>query len=152
MLLQGKEVTLETSEGLKSNKKIEYVIKIYDLLGEELKVENNKGETRTSKQEPIARVTVKEQDIVSVTLDLKLTNKDNAKMENYKYIITRPNGDKVKEEKLAENEKKIKIDDLDSNQYYEIKIYTDYDIEDGKGIQREKEIGKLVLQLNHYQH
>lgn len=53
-------------------------------------------------------------------------------MENYKYIITRPNGDKVKEEKLAENEKKIKIDDLDSNQYYEIKIYTDYDIEDGK--------------------
>ena len=145
MLLQGKEVTLETSEGLKSNKKIEYVIKIYDLLGEELKVENNKGETRTSKQEPIARVTVKEQDIVSVTLDLKLTNKDNAKMENYKYIITRPNGDKVKEEKLAENEKKIKIDDLDSNQYYEIKIYTDYDIEDGKGIQREKEIGKLVF-------
>lgn len=48
-------------------------------MGEELKVENNKGETRTSKQEPIARVTVKEQDIVSVTLDLKLTNKDNAK-------------------------------------------------------------------------
>ena len=93
MLLQGKEVTLETSEGLKSNKKIEYEIKIYDLLGEELKVENNKGETRTSKQEPAVRVTVKEQDIVSVTLDLKLTNKDNAEMENYKYIITRPNGE-----------------------------------------------------------
>ena len=145
MLLQGKEVTLETSEGLKSNKKIEYEIKIYDLLGEELKVENNKGETRTSKQEPAVRVTVKEQDIVSVTLDLKLTNKDNAEMENYKYIITRPNGEKVKEEKLSENEKELKIDDLDSNQYYEIKIYADYDIEDGKGMQREQEIGKLVF-------
>ena len=145
MLLQGKEVTLETSEGLKSNKKIEYEIKIYDLLGEELKVENNKGETRTSKQNPVARVTVKEQDIVSVTLDLKLTNKDNAKMENYKYIITRPNGETVKEEKLSENEKEIKIDDLDSNQYYEIKITADYDIEDGKGMQREQEIGKLVF-------
>ena len=145
MLLQGKEVTLETSEGLKSNKKIEYEIKIYDLLGEELKVENNKGETRTSKQEPAVRVTVKEQDIVSVTLDLKLTNKDNAEMENYKYIITRANGETVKEEKLSENEKEIKIDDLDSNQYYEIKIYADYDIEDGKGIQREQEIGKLVF-------
>ena len=145
MLLQGKEVTLETSEGLKSNKKIEYEIKIYDLLGEELKVENNKGETRTSKQEPIARVTVKEQDIVSVTLDLKLTNKDNAEMENYKYIITRANGETIKEEKLAENETEIKIDDLDSNQYYEIKIYADYDIEDGKGMQREQEIGKLVF-------
>ena len=145
MLLQGKEVTLETSEGLKSNKKIEYEIKIYDLLGEELRVENNKGETRTSKQEPIARVTVKEQDIVSVTLDLKLTNKDNTKIENYKYIITRPNGETIKEEKLAENETEIKIDDLDSNQYYEIKIYADYDIEDGKGMQREQEIGKLVF-------
>ena len=145
MLLQGKEVTLETSEGLKSNKKIEYEIKIYDLLGEELKVENNKGETRTSKQDPVARITVKEQDIVSVTLDLKLTNKDNAEMENYKYIITRPNGETVKEEKLSENETEIKIDDLDSNQYYEIKIYADYDIEDGKGMQREQEIGKLVF-------
>ena len=66
-------------------------------------------------------------------------------MENYKYIITRPNGEKVKEEKLSENEKELKIDDLDSNQYYEIKIYADYDIEDGKGMQREQEIGKLVF-------
>ena len=51
----------------------------------------------------------------------------------------------VKEEKLSENEKELKIDDLDSNQYYEIKIYADYDIEDGKGMQREQEIGKLVF-------
>ena len=145
MLLQGKEITIETSEGLKSNKKIDYEIKIYDLLGEELRVENNKGETRTSKQDPIAKVSVKEQDIVSVTLDLKLTNKDNAKIENYRYAITRANGETVKEERLSEKETKIKIDDLDSNQYYKIKIYADYDIEDGKGMIREKEIGTLVF-------
>ena len=126
-LLQGKEVTVESSEGLKADSKIEYEIKIYDLLGKELKVENSKGETRTAKEKPEVKVSIKEQNIVSVTLNIKLTNKNKAKIENYKYIITQPNGNKVKEEKLAENETTIVLDDLDSNQYYEIKVYADYD-------------------------
>ena len=46
-LLQGKEITIESSEGLKSNTKIEYEIKFYDKNGKELKVSNNKGEERT---------------------------------------------------------------------------------------------------------
>ena len=144
-LLQGKEVTVESSEGLKTDSKIEYEIKIYDLLGKELKVENSKGETKTAKEKPEVKVSIKEQNIVSVTLNLKLTNKNKAKIENYKYIITQPNGNKVKEEKLAENETTIILDDLDSNQYYEIKVYADYDLEDEKGIQKEQEIGKLVF-------
>ena len=144
-LLQGKEVTVESSEGLKADSKIEYEIKIYDLLGKELKVENSKGETRTAKEKPEVKVSIKEQNIVSVTLNIKLTNKNKAKIENYKYIITQPNGNKVKEEKLAENETTIVLDDLDSNQYYEIKVYADYDLEDEKGIQKEQEIGKLVF-------
>ena len=145
MLLQGKEVTVETSEGLPSKSKINYEIKIYDKNEVELKVENNKGETRTSMQEPTARVTVKEQDIVSVTLALQLTNKDEVKLENYKYVVKRANGQIAKEEKLGKNENKIHLNDLESNQYYEIKIYADYDINDNKGIQRNKEIGKLVF-------
>ena len=145
MLIQGKEITVESSDGLKSNSKIDYELKIYDKNGVELQVENNKGETRTAKQEPIARVTVKEQDIVSVTLDLKLTDKDNANIENYKYVVTRANGEIVKEERLSKNENKIYLDELDSNQYYEIKIYADYSLEDGKGKQTNKEIGKLVF-------
>ena len=103
MLLQGKEVTVETSEGLPSKSKINYEIKIYDKNEVELKVENNKGETRTSMQEPTARVTVKEQDIVSVTLALQLTNKDEVKLENYKYVVKRANGQIAKEEKLGKN-------------------------------------------------
>ena len=61
MLLQGKEITVETSEGLPSKSKIDYEIKFFDKNEVELKVENNKGTTRTSKQEPTARITVKEQ-------------------------------------------------------------------------------------------
>ncbi len=144
-LLEGKEVTIESSEGLKSNTKIEYAIKFYDKNGKELKVENNKGTTRTSKQEPKVTVKIKEQDIVSVTLGLKLTNKDNVKLENYKYIITRPNGEKLKEERLSEHEKEIKLEDLDQNQYYKIKVYSDYDLSDNKGRQKDVEIGNIVF-------
>ena len=144
-LLRGEEITIETSEGLKSNSKINYTIKFYDKNGIELKVNNNTGETRTSKEAPTVRVNIKEQDIVSVTLGLKLTNRDNVELENYKYIVTRPNGEKVKEEKLAENEKEIVLNDLDQNQYYRIGIYADYDLNDNKGKQENVELGNLVF-------
>ena len=144
-LLRGEEITIESSEGLKSNSKINYVVKFYDKNGIELKVNNNTGETRTSKEAPTVRVNIKEQDIVSVTLGLKLTNRDNVELENYKYIVTRPNGEKVKEEKLAENEKEIVLNDLDQNQYYRIGIYADYDLNDNKGKQENVELGNLVF-------
>jgi len=144
-LVQGKEITIETSEGLRSNSKINYAIKFYDRNGIELKINNNTGETRTSKEAPVARASIKEQDIVSVTLRLNLTNKDNVELENYKYIVTRPNGEKVKEEKLAENEKEILLNDLDQNQYYKIGIYADYDLNDNRGKQENVEIGNLVF-------
>ena len=98
-LLKGEEITIESSEGLKSNSTIKYTLKFYDKNGIELKVNNNEGETRTSKGVPTARVSIKEQDIVSVKLGLKLTNRDNVELENYKYIVTKAKGEKGKEEK-----------------------------------------------------
>ena len=144
-LLQGKEITIESSEGLKSNSKIEYAIKFYDKNGIELKVNNNEGETRTSKDMPTARITMKEQNIVSVKLGLKLTNRDNLELENYKYIVARPNGEVVQEKRLSENEKELLLEDLDQNQYYKISIYADYDLNDNKGKQENVEIGNLVF-------
>ena len=144
-LLKGKEITIETSEGLKSDSTVHYAIKFYDKNKQELKVNNNEGETRTSKQAPVAKVNVNEQDIVSVTLRLNLTNKDRVELENYKYIVTRANGEKVKEERLAENEKEIKLEDLDQNQYYKIGIYADYDLNDNRGKQENVELGNLVF-------
>ena len=144
-LLQGKEITIESSEGLESDSKINYAIKFYDKNGIELKVNNNEGETRTSKEAPTVRVTVKEQDIVSVTLGLKLTNRDNVELENYKYVVTRPNGEVVQEKRLSENESELLLEDLDQNQYYRIGIYADYDLNDNKGKQEQVEIGNLVF-------
>ena len=144
-LLQGKEITIESSEGLESDSKINYVIRFYDKNGIELKVNNNKGETRTSKEAPTVRVTIKEQDIVSVTLGLKLTNRDNVELENYKYVVTRPNGEVVQEKRLSENESELLLEDLDQNQYYRIGIYADYDLNDNRGKQENKELGNLVF-------
>jgi len=144
-LLRGEEITIESSEGLKSDSTIKYTLRFYDKNGIELKVNNNEGETRTSKEAPTARVSIKEQDIVSVTLKLNLINKDNVELENYKYVVMRPNGEVVKEEKLAENEKEIVLNDLDQNQYYKIGIYADYDLNDNKGKQEQVEIGNLVF-------
>ena len=144
-LLRGEEITIESSEGLKSDSKINYAIKFYDKNGIELKVNNNTGETRTSKEAPVARVSIKEQDIVSVTLRLNLTNKDNVELENYKYVVTRPNGEIAQEKRLAENETELLLEDLDQNQYYKIGIYADYDLNDNKGKQENVEIGNLVF-------
>ena len=144
-LLQGKEITIESSEGLKSDSKINYAIKFYDKNGIELKVNNNEGETRTSKEVPTVRVNIKEQDIVNVTLGLKLTNRDNVELENYKYVVTRPNGEVVQEKRLSENESELLLEDLDQNQYYKISIYADYDLNDNRGKQEQIEIGNLVF-------
>ena len=144
-LLQGKEITIESSEGLKSDSKIKYVVKFYDNNGVELKVNNNEGETRTSKEAPTVRVSLKEQDIVNVTLGLKLTNRDNVELENYKYVVTRPNGEVVQEKRLSENESELLLEDLDQNQYYKISIYADYDLNDNRGKQEQVEIGNLVF-------
>ena len=144
-LLRGEEITLETSGGLDSDSTIKYSIKFYDKNGIELKVNNGEGETKTSKEKPTVRVNIKEQDIVSVTLGLKLTNRDNVELENYKYVVTRPNGEVVQEKKLAENETELLLEDLDQNQYYKISIYADYDLNDNKGKQEQVEIGNLVF-------
>ena len=46
---------------------------------------------------------------------------------------------------MAENENEIFLDDLNSNQYYNIIVYTDFDINDGKGMQTNVEIGRFVF-------
>ena len=144
-LLRGEEITLETSGGLDSDSTIKYTIKFYDKNGIELKVNNGEGETKTSKEKPAVRVNIKEQDIVSVTLGLKLTNRDNVELENYKYVVTRPNGEVVQEKKLSVNENELLLEDLDQNQYYKISIYADYDLNDNGGKQEQVEIGNLVF-------
>ncbi len=143
-LKSGKEITYQTSENLTSNSKIKYKITAFDRFGNELKEKNNTGETITSKQAPSANIRVTKQDVTEVDLEISLTNKDNVKLENYRYEITNQGGDVVKQGNLNKNSDKetLLFNDLDPNGYYQITIYGDYDIENGEEVHTNSEIGK----------
>ena len=143
--IAGEAIVYETAEGMKSNQKIYYTIKLYDNQGNELRVENNTGETRTSKQKPSVSIRLNKQNVIDVEIGLNLTNKDNVNLENYRYQITRPNGEVVKESGLKESDDSIYLNDLDPNQYYTITIYASYDLEDNKGKQENQVIGQTVF-------
>ena len=162
----GKEITYQTSESLTSNSKIKYKITAYDRFGNELKEKNNEGETITSKQMPTASIRPTKQDVTEIEIEVVLNNKDNVKLENYRYEITNPSGDIVKQgmlgtgsgsnngqigedgsliagENINDGYKEIlKFNDLDPNGYYQIVIYGDYDLEDGTGVKENAELGR----------
>ena len=143
--IAGEAILYETAEGMRSNQKIYYTIKLYDNQGNELRVENNTGETRTSKQKPSVSIRLNKQNVIDVEIGLNLSNKDKVTLENYRYQIIRPNGEVVKESGLKESDDSIYLNDLDPNQYYTITIYASYDLEDNKGKQENQIIGQTVF-------
>ena len=143
--IAGEAILYETLDGMKSNQKVYYTIKLYDNQGNELRVENNTGETRTSKQKPSVTIRLNKQNVIEVEIGLNLNNKDKVTLENYRYQITRPNGEMVKESGLKESDNSIYLNDLDPNQYYTITIYASYDLEDNKGKQENQIIGQTVF-------
>ena len=143
--IAGEAIVYETLDGMKSNQKVYYTIKLYDNQGNELRVENNTGETRTSKQKPSVSIRLNKQNVIDVEIGLNLSNKDKVTLENYRYQIIRPNGEVVKESGLKENDNSIYLNDLDPNQYYTITIYASYDLEDNKGKQENQIIGQTVF-------
>ncbi len=162
----GKEITYQTSESLTSNSKIKYKITAYDRFGNELKEKNNEGETITSKQMPTASIRPTKQDVTEIEIEVVLNNKDNVKLENYRYEITNPSGDIVKQGMLGTgsgsnngqigedgsliagetindgHKETLKFNDLDPNGYYQIVIYGDYNLEDGTGVKQNAELGR----------
>ena len=141
-ITSGEEITYETQETIKSNSKIEYEIKVYDRYGNELKVENNKGETRTSKQTPNVNITLKSQDTTQVLLELKLRNEDNVELNNYGYTVYNMKNEEVEKGTLKKSQSNIALTSLDPNDYYNIQIYADCDLNDGKGVQEKLVIGE----------
>ncbi len=138
----GKEITYGTSETIDSNSKIRYEITAFDKFGNELKEINNTGETITSKQKPTASIRATKQDVTEVNLEVKLTNKDNVTLENYRYEIINQSDDKVKEGQLTKDTETLIFTDLDPNGYYQIIIYGDYDLENGEGKKQNQEFGR----------
>lgn len=153
----GEEITYQTNETIKSNSTIKFEIAVYDRFGNELKENNNEGKTTTAKLAPSANIRPTKQEVTEVNIEVKLTNKDNVKLENYRYEIIDTSKNIVKTGELKKDTEKLIFTDLDANGYFTIIVYANYDLENGKGKQENIEIGrgsfvtKPIASLGHIQ-
>jgi hypothetical protein len=144
-ILKGDSVTYQSPDGLKSNSSYEYEIKFYDTAGNEMKLTNKTGSTVTSKKEPTVKIKASVQEVISATIQVTLTNEDNVELDNYRYILYSSTGEIKERGQLSKKDESIKFDDLDPQDAYTIKIYADYDIEDGNGKKTNQEIGDATF-------
>lgn len=143
-LLKGEKITYQTSDGLKSNSKCDYEIKFYDTAGNEMNLKNNTGSTVTSKKAPAVKVKVSAQEVISVDVTPTLVNEDNVDISNFRYVLYSENGEEISSGSVDDG-KKLTFNDLDPQKSYTIKIYADFDISDGKGMQYNQEIGNSTF-------
>lgn len=137
-LLKGESITYESKDGLKSNSTCDYEIIFYDTAGNIMALKNNKGSTVTSKQAPSVKIKVQTQEVISVKTEATITNEDNVEINNYRYVLYSETGEMVSSGNM---EKSLEFKDLDPQKVYTIKIYADFDISDGRGMQYNQEIG-----------
>ena len=144
-LLNGKSISYESPEVLESNKKHDYEIKIFDTAGNEMKLNGNKGIIYTSKQAPEVNIKVSNQEIIYVDVELNLSNKDSIKLNNYRYVLYTNTGEIKKRDNLKENDKKLTFNNLNLQEIYTLKVFSDFDLEDGKGELKNQEIGNATF-------
>lgn len=145
-LLEGKKIDkYELTKGVLSNKKYNYEIIFYDTASNKMKLINNKGNTSTLKAKPTVDIRLKKQNVVSVDLSLELKNDDNIKISNYRYILYGLDGEQISKENLQLKTNILTFKDLDPEKSYNIKVFADFDMEDGKGKQENLQIGEAIF-------
>lgn len=142
-ILKGEHIKYQSAEGVKSNSSCKYEIKFYDTAGNEMKLKNNTGNTVTSKKTPSVKLKISAQEVISVTVIPTLVNEDNVEINNYRYVLYSDTGEMVTSGNVTGQP--IEFKDLDSQKTYTIKIYADFDISDGKGVQYNQEIGNSTF-------
>ena len=144
-LVRGKKIKYLSNNEMKSNRQYEYEINFYDTANNKMKLTNNIGKTRTSKNIPKVRIDISNQNIISTQVSFSMNNIDDVEINNYKYILYRSTGEVYKKDYLPKKDTKLKFEDLDPKYTYIIKVYADFDIEDGKGLKVEQEIGNAIF-------
>ena len=127
-----------TTESLSSNREYDFEITAFDIVGNELKVLNNTGKTRTSKKMPSVVMKVAKNEIDYVILNIDLKNDDDVEVNNYRYVIANTAGKVIKSGLVDSNV--IRIEDLDPNQIFTVKVFGDFDLDDGKGLRKDFEL------------
>ena len=133
----------KTPSSLDSNTTYDVEFKFYDIADNELIAENATTRVKTSKQIPTVDIEIKETDLTFFKADIDFDNPDDVFMDNLKYVVTDNKNNIIISDKLLSND--ILVDDLDVNKIYNLIIYGDYDIEDGKGIVKDKKIRSVKI-------
>ena len=143
-LMAGREITYTSPAKIESNANINYEIRLLDAYNNDIKVTNNTGSTRTSKNAPTATVRITDSAVNSVSFATTLKNPDDVNITGYRYMITDSNGYVFKEDDLNKNSTTdvVTLKDLDPNATYNITILGNFDIEDGQGALRNQILGE----------
>jgi hypothetical protein len=140
-IINGVNTTISTSESLPSSSIIDYILNFYDRNGNILKSTNNTGSTRTSKREPTVSLKLKSNDVDKVSIVLKIKNEDNIELNNFKYSVVSSSGKIISQGLITSDT--IELTELNPDQIYTIKVYSDIDINDGQGVKKEFELATM---------
>lgn len=129
-MIKLEKVDYTTPYVLKSNTEYTLKIKAYDVGENELQLNNNVIQVKTSKQIPLVNVEITNTNITEFTALLEIEDPDKVGIQNLTYTIVDTNN-KVITEGMATEE--FTVSNLNENSIYTLYIYGDYDLEDGKG-------------------
>ncbi len=134
-IINGRSITYTSPAKIESNTVINYEIKLLDAYSNEIKLVNNSGVTRTSKNAPTTSIKVADSAVNEVKLIANLKNIDNVNINDYRYVISDANGTIFEEKSLNSNEdsQEIILKNLNPNTTYSVVVYGNYDIENGQG-------------------
>ena len=127
---------------LESNSNFKYKIIFKDSLGNILPTIQTEGQARTSKEVPSTFVKIIDSTVKYIKFQFTLSNKDNADINNYRYVIYNKEGVIVSNGYLENTETQtITLDTLDPNSVFNMEVFADYDTADGKGVYKDIAIG-----------
>lgn len=140
-IINGRDTIIESPESLSSSSKIDYEFKFLDKEGNELKSMNSSGTTRTSKRLPNVSVRLKSSEIDSVTLGINVKNEDNIEFGNYIYVLKRSDGKIIEQKEVPDGD--IVLTNLDPDQLFQLALYADIDIDDGRGVVKNTQLASI---------
>ncbi len=143
-MLIGRQVTYTSPAKLEANTSYNYDIQFLDAYGNKIKIRNNTGSSRTSKNKPTAAVKIVSSQVNQVVTQIILKNVDEVNIAHYKFIVFDNMNNIIKEQNLDNTKETntITLRDLNPNTTYTIQVLGTYDVEDGKGKQVDQVMGE----------
>ncbi len=143
-ILIGRQVTYTSPAKLTANTSYNYDIQFLDAFGNKIKIRNNTGSSRTSKNKPTASVKIASSQVNQVITQIILKNIDDVNINHYKIIIFDNMNNVIKEKNLDKNleTNTVTLRDLNPNTTYNIQVLGTYDVEDGHGTQVDQVMGE----------